>query len=344
MRARKQPKGLKKPEPSGSGGDQPHPGWATSRLELVKAGARVYTERRMPGSRTCLTLCIGAGTLLIGAATARAENTPKAPGDVTAACIEQHRASQVLRNESRLIEARVQLLACSQDRCPGLLRRDCDALLRKTDQEMPSIVVAATGKDGHAARDVTVTIDGQVATHALEGQALNVDPGTHKFEFSLPDGTTRSEEVIIHTGQKLRQIPVSFQEKPLAPKEGFHVPTLAWVLGGVGVAAFGAAGALYFPAKSDADCILGDNDTGEELSTDALQKQFCGTTWSSVQSRYTWTNVSWISGTVLLAGAVTATIWVNVDGDDDGGESAAQTQTQTQVGFDGSQVFVRGTF
>jgi hypothetical protein len=284
------------------------------------------------------------GALAMPSGTARAETAKPSAGDVMAACIEQHRASQVLRNESRLLEARVQLLECSQDHCPGLLRRDCDNLLRKTDQELPSIVVAATGKDGHAARDVTVSIDGHVVTNTLEGQAISVDPGTHELEFVLPDGTKRSEKVIIHIGQKLRQIPVSFVVTPLAPaQQGFHVPTVSWVLGGVGVAAFGAAGALYFPAKSDANCILGDNPTQQELSTPALQEQYCGSTWDSVQNRYTWTNVAWISGTVLLVGAATATIWVNVGGDDTAGTDKATSST-TELGFDGSRVLVRGTF
>ena len=301
----------------------------------------------MLGFRTCVSLFLAAGTLLLGAEPVDAQEAAAAQdgakedapvaGDVMAACIEQHRASQVLRNDNRLIEARVQLLECSQDRCPGLLRRDCDNLLRKTDMELPSIVVAVTGKDGHATRDVTVSIDGKVATSTLEGQAISVDPGTHLLEFTLPDGTSRSEQVIIHIGQKLRHIPVSFQTTPTTAKEGFHVPAVSWVLGGVGVAAFGAAGALYFPAKSSADCILGNNPTNQELSTPTLQEQYCGTTWDSVQTRYTWTNVAWISGTVLLVGAVTATIWVNVGGDD-------KAEEKTQIGFDGSRVLVRGTF
>ncbi len=289
---------------------------------------------------TTTTACFGDA---FAQEASHAEAASPGPGDAVETCIEQHRSAQVLLGEGRLIESRAQLLACSMKRCPALLRRDCDAFLKKAEAELPSVVIAATGPDGRGLHTVRVTVDGVVVAEELEGQALSVDPGMRVFGFTLPDGTQQSVEVLIQTGQKFRQIPVSFRpliEDQPKPQESFEVPAVAWILGGVGVASLGVAAVLYFPTQDPEACLRkhAEASDDERYASDFTQQRIdCdGDDWNSVQDRYLYTNIAVISGAALLAGAAVATIWVNV-----GSEEA---RLAPQIGFDGSKILVRGRF
>jgi hypothetical protein len=280
-------------------------------------------------------------------ATPGVQGATDAPTDLDPmeACIEQHRTAQVLQQEGRLVEARAKLLACTMQQCPSLLRRDCDALLKKAESELPSVVIAAVGADGAELNALRVSVDGVVLAEGLRGQALSVDPGQRSFLFTLPDGAEQTVDAVIRTGEKFRQISVSFHDLtsdsgPATSGPLFEVPTAAWILGGAGVVSLGAAAALYFPAQGPAQCLLEHAATSESPNygdDPAQQRLDCeGKDWNWVQDRYLYTNIAVIGGAALLAGAAAATIWVNV-GDDD-------SSLSPQIGVNGSKVVVRGSF
>ncbi len=197
---------------------------------------------------------------------------PKSPSsEVKKACVAQADQGQALRGQGKLSAAKEQFARCSRDECPGPLRQDCATWMNEVVQAMPSVVVGARDAAGKDLVDVRVTIDGKAAAERLDGQPILLDPGVHQVRYQRDDGTFIEERVVVRAGEKNRALTAKFPGpagagaapvgtrpvKPTkaGPKAGAASgpPVLAWVLGGVGVAALGTA--LYFnlTASSDVD-------------------------------------------------------------------------------------------
>ena len=115
------------------------------------------------------------------------------------------------------------------------------------------MVLAARGPNGRNVVGVSVTVDGGLVVEALDGKALEVDPGLHKFVFEMSGSKPIEQEVVIREREKGRAVMVQFRDEaasarsttPLAVPVGL---TAAGVVGwGVGVVALGAA--TYFWIK-----------------------------------------------------------------------------------------------
>lgn len=189
--------------------------------------------------------------------------TSEARGDDTESCIASHEQSQILRKDGKLRAAREQMVNCSRDACPKLLRKECSGWLAEMEEAIPSVVIEAKGPDGQDVVEMKVSLDGQLLTDKLDGRALNVDPGVHVFKFEIPKVKPREEKIVIREGQKARKIVVDFSPpRPIASahptgsavvpetppdKVTRPVPTLVYVLGGVGLVALGTS--AFFEAK-----------------------------------------------------------------------------------------------
>ena len=186
-------------------------------------------------------------------------STAPARADVRA-CIEQHSEGQLLRDQSQFLEARSRFVSCADPACPGAIRAECANLLTELERSLPSIVLAARDTQQHDVPGVRVELDGQALEDALNGRAIAVNPGAHRLHFIAPDGRTKVIEVVALESVKGRPVEALFETPvpaaaPLAPQpaEKSSVPaaapsssrrTLAYVLGGVGIAAL--AGSGYF--------------------------------------------------------------------------------------------------
>jgi hypothetical protein len=172
-------------------------------------------------------------------------------------CIDHHSNGQLLRDESRFIAARARFVSCAEATCPDAIRAECSAFLSELDRAIPTVVLAARDEQRRDVPGVRVELDGQPIEGALNGRAIPIDPGHHRFRFVTPDGRVQEIESVAQESIKARPIEVQFAAAPLpvsvpspppAPPtetpEPSATPIVAYVLGGVGLAAL--AGAGYF--------------------------------------------------------------------------------------------------
>jgi len=135
------------------------------------------------------------------------ESVARAAGpDATHACIKAFDDGQRLRSDGRLRAAREKLLVCSQKECPGVLREDCAGVLREVDGATPSIVLAASDRDGRDLADVEVTLAGRVIATRLDGRAVTVDPGRLALEFKHAPWAPVKMEIVVAEGEKNRNV------------------------------------------------------------------------------------------------------------------------------------------
>jgi hypothetical protein len=176
----------------------------------------------------------------------------------THACIEAHAAGQSERDASRLLSARDQFALCTAAACPAMIRRECVALGESIVAMTPSVVLFAQDSDGRAIEGARATIDGKQAVPRLDGRPLELDPGSHRFVLTLPDGREQALTATLSSGEKYRRIVGIFltaQPKPAEPTTP-SPPTargrnpLAYVFGGVGLVALGAWGVYALDGRN----------------------------------------------------------------------------------------------
>ena len=239
-----------------------------------------------------------------------------ARADEKAVCFDAAESAQRLRRESKLQEARAELLTCSREVCPLYVRRDCAGWLAEVAASQPTVVVAARDANGRDFTDVKVTVDGKPFLQRLQGAAVPINPGDHVFRYERSDGKSSTEKILIVAGEKDRVIHVEIDKPPAkgaaAATPGDQAPPPGkpagpgpgpWVIGGVGLAGLAAFGVLQGLAQTkyakleDGCSKTGSCDPGE---VSAVRTQFIasgvslgvgaaalvtGVTWLLVSSR-----------------------------------------------------------
>jgi hypothetical protein len=204
----------------------------------------------------------------------------RAAADEKQACVAASEKAQQLRSAGKLGEARDQLNICGRAECPKLIQQDCTQWMSEVLASLPSVVPGAKDARGRDLVDVRLTIDGKVATDRLDGKAIVLDPGVHAFVFerferkgaagSAAPVTSVNEQVVVRPGEKNRIVTVTLTgpddaasagigpstsgARTGAPPDeprGSSPPIAAYVLGGLGLAALGAA--LYFDLTASSD-------------------------------------------------------------------------------------------
>ncbi len=130
-------------------------------------------------------------------------------GDVQQ-CAQAYEQAQVSRNEGRLKGAQEQLRLCVRDVCPDFIKSDCGQWLSEVAAELPSIILAARDAEGKDLIKVKVTANDQVLTEALDGRALEVDPGQYSLVFEY-EGKKVEQSLVVSQGEKNRVIRVKFE-------------------------------------------------------------------------------------------------------------------------------------
>ncbi len=149
------------------------------------------------------------------------------------ACFDAYEAAQRFKLASRYRGARQQAIVCSNEACPAELRRDCVRWLTDLDGHTPSIVVAARAGAVEVGQ-VHVLMDGELIAQQLDGSALPVDPGTHRFRFEAGAQAPIEMTIVVQDGEKNRRIDVQFAAS-IPTSSGRSIA--AWTLTGVGAAA-----------------------------------------------------------------------------------------------------------
>lgn len=203
------------------------------------------------------------------------------------ACARAYEKAQKRRLDAKLIEARRELVACAQDSCPALLRRDCVKWLDDVETEVPAISIRVRGVDGCDRSDADVIIDGTPIPKAAEGRLIDVDPGAHVVRAKI--GRDESEQnVVVSTGERRRVVTIELGPNvvcgvPPAPRlerieqpaksetksETQKTPTSVFILGAGGLLGAGlttAFGISAWSQKGTLDeckgaCVQRDVDT-----------------------------------------------------------------------------------
>ncbi len=217
------------------------------------------------------------------------------PAQATAAdkqiCLAASDKGQSLKLQGKLRAAREQFLVCSRTECPAIVRQDCAQWVNDVVSALPSVVVGARDARGHDLFDVKVSMDGAVLTVKLDGKPVFVDPGAHTVRYERADGASPAveEQVLVREGERNRSLTVNFSgpapttaavpsgaappavTPPPTEQHRGSVSPLAYVMGGVGVIALGAA--LYFDlsANSDVDGLRAPPPAGCAPHCDAAQ-------------------------------------------------------------------------
>jgi hypothetical protein len=224
----------------------------------------------MPRRRSYLSLLAVLAQAIAAPALAADEEPEAAPGagvdaspaeEATDRCIDTHTKSQQLERDDKFLESRAALLECSAESCPGAIRADCVRWLEDLQDRIPTVVFHAN-KRGQAVSDVQLYVDDTLVFRRLEGKALELNPGVYRVRFSPPGPAAAIEqELIVSQGDRLRDVSVELMPAPIAeaPVERVMerpIPTITYVLGGIGIAAAisgGAWGVSSWSASGDLD-------------------------------------------------------------------------------------------
>jgi hypothetical protein len=220
-------------------------------------------------------------------------------------CVSANERAQDLRRAAQLREARKELAVCVSASCPAPVREDCAARLSEVDAAMPSLVFVAKDHAGNDLSAVLVTMDGLPFADTLDGTAVAVDPGEHKFIFE-GEGLPATEKVlVVHEGDKSRHVnvvlgasvvdsPGDSEDGPLAPK---NRRTIGFALGGAGALGVAIGGVFGIVAKTTYDHAW--NECGKDARGCTPQGVSDG---RAAHDQATVSTVAFVTGALLLAG------------------------------------------
>lgn len=255
--------------------------------------------------------------------------TTPARADDKEQCAAAYEAAQELRSNTKLREARNNLLVCAQSVCPGFIKKDCSKWLSEVEAALPTVVLSAKAK-GRDLTDVSVKIDGDELVDALDGKAVPVDPGSHTFTFESAEHGTKELTYVVKEGQKSQSIEIEFAPEAsggeagggdtggsISTDDAAGNKTLPYVLLGVG--AVGIVGFAYFgltanSEKDDLECADDKTCSDDDLSP--------------IRQKYLFADISLGVGIVSLA--VGTYLLVTADGK----PSAAPAEEGARVRFD----------
>jgi hypothetical protein len=199
-------------------------------------------------------------------------------------CVAASESAQDLRIGGRLRDAREKFGLCVSASCPRPVREDCAQRLAEIDQSMPTVVFAAKDAAGEDLFAVSVRMDDQRVIERLDGTAVDIDPGEHKFTFETEGQPPVEKTVVVREGEKNRLVqvvlgspppppPAAKRRLPPAPPASSNGSTQRAIglgLGGGGVVAAAVGAVLAFTSKA-----LYDHAVGTECGhrTDACTSQ-----------------------------------------------------------------------
>ncbi|HEY2370112.1 MAG TPA: hypothetical protein VGH87_27125 [Polyangiaceae bacterium] len=188
--------------------------------------------------------------------------------DDKAACFDASEKAQKLKNDKKLSDARQQFIICARELCPQVVRVECAKSLTEVESGLSTVVVRARDADGKDLIDVKVYVDGNLLLPKLQGTAVPMDPGAHKFRYEFPDGRSYEEDVLIAEGEKDRVIRAELKGESAGGSHGgvggggggggvgggeTHsgggAGPVPWIIGGVGVVSLGVFIGLQVDAQ-----------------------------------------------------------------------------------------------
>jgi hypothetical protein len=201
-----------------------------------------------------------------------------------AECLAASAASIEAGNVKRRRAERAELLVCARPTCPGEVRAECLRRIEDVNRRIPTLVFDVRAPNGEAISVARIRMDEETLTDVIDGSALPVDPGRHRFSIEVTAFPTVLEELDVRESEKGRRVFVQLREavpivKKEAPPPASGLPAqkvLALSFGAVGLAGVIAGSAFGFTAQSrkeDAEALCPDTcatDSGVDAWDDAL--------------------------------------------------------------------------
>lgn len=255
--------------------------------------------------------------------------------DPVVRCVEAYTEGQRLRNDGHLLEGRSEFWECSQAACPAALRKDCITWSDEIRAQIPTVSFRVT-LDGKIAPDAKVYLDGRLLEKALDGRAVELNPGPHKVRFEYADFPAQEQDFLAAEGERYRIINAEFKSAPTpAPGPGTtasggtydggatddSIPTLTYVFAGVGAAAFINAavwGISTSVTKSDLEATCSPSCSQSKID--------------AVKQRALITDISLGVGVLGVAGALVTYF------------TRSETPTAGSVSFDATNLGSHGAF
>jgi len=191
---------------------------------------------------------LGIVAAVLVAASAHAETNSPAN-----ACADASEKGQLLKIKGKLRAARDEFLTCVKDACPPLVRKDCGQFLVDLESAMPTVVLGARDPNGGDLTDVRVLVDAETIAEHLDGKAIPMDPGVHKFRFEAKGRLAVEQTVVVREGERNRVVAVTLapegQDAPSPSSRG--APAAAWVATGVAFVGLGTFAVLGLSARAE---------------------------------------------------------------------------------------------
>lgn len=203
-------------------------------------------------------------------------------------CVAASEAAIHLRKELKLRSAQAQLSICVSLSCPAEVREECARRIGEVNAAIPTMVFEVKTSSGNDVIDASVTIDGVVLTDRVDGTALRVDPGSHKFVFAAPGLVPLEKTFVAREGQKNRRETVVLLSsaptsvvaptapQPVAQDEAGVSAASSWsaqktfaiVVGGVGIVGVGVGS--FFGLRASSKWSQAKSDCAGGCSNDAV--------------------------------------------------------------------------
>ncbi len=191
-----------------------------------------------------------------------------AHADDKAACFDASEKAQKLKAEKKLSDARAQFIVCAREICPSVVRVECAKSLAEVENATSTIVIRARDAEGKDVIDVKVYVDGNLLLPKLQGTAVPIDPGAHKFRYEFPNGKTVEDDVLIAEGEKDRVLRAELKETAMTgggggggggeTSKGGGIGAGPFIVGGIGLAALG----VFIGLQVDAQGTYSDMKNG----------------------------------------------------------------------------------
>jgi hypothetical protein len=181
------------------------------------------------------------------------------------ACIDRRDRGQMLRIDGRWLESRAVLERCASDRCPILVRADCQAWLSELSRLIPSIVVVLDQPE-RGTEKAKVFIGGTPeAGQAFRTEVpIELEPGTHRLRIEMAPFVPVETTITPMPGEQKRLVRVRFAEPHRARPEATPVadtapaivyerpiPASTYLFAAGALAGASASAFLFVAARSD---------------------------------------------------------------------------------------------
>jgi hypothetical protein len=238
-------------------------------------------------------------------------------------CVSANESAQDLQRAGKLREARARLLVCVTEGCPGPVREDCAQRIEELDRVMPSLVFEVRDESDRDLSAVRITMDGQVLADKLDGTAIPVDLGEHRFEFAAPGLAPDTRTLVVREGDKKRRERIVLVAAPVAPPapstsaarlgasespaerpsgDGSTQRTIGVALGGAGVVGLVVGSAFGLVSKSTYGGALTSQCGPPRFATETTCSATGVKDVNSANTQATVSTVGFIASAVLLGG------------------------------------------